>query len=66
MVITAVYLDVDVSYVSPSYGNIHGYQKPLSPPNVRLVNFPISIDGDKLKSAIKRAVQYPKSCADLQ
>ncbi|KAF4539040.1 hypothetical protein BFW01_g8165 [Lasiodiplodia theobromae] len=63
---TQFYLDVDVSYGSPSYGNIHGYQKALSPPNVRLVNFPISIDGDKLKSAIKRAVQYPKSCADLQ
>ncbi|OMP83343.1 hypothetical protein BK809_0004724 [Diplodia seriata] len=63
---TQFYLDVDVSFGSPSYGNIHGYQKALSPPNLRLVNFPISIDGDKLKTAIKHAVQYPKSCADLQ
>lgn len=61
-----VYLDVDTSYSSPRYGNIHAYQKALAPAtNLQLVNFPISIDGDKLKAAIKRAVQYPKSCADI-
>lgn len=61
-----VYLDVDTSYSSSRYGNIHGYQKALAPAtNLQLVNFPVSIDGDKLKAAIKRAVQYPKSCADI-
>ncbi|KAF4314577.1 hypothetical protein GTA08_BOTSDO00885 [Botryosphaeria dothidea] len=63
---TQFYLDVDTSYSSSRYGNIHGYQKALAPAtNLQLVNFPVSIDGDKLKAAIKRAVQYPKSCADI-
>jgi hypothetical protein len=60
-----VYIDVDTAYGSPSYGNIHVYQKSLMPPNVRNVTYVNTIDGDKLKAMIKRSVQYPKSCADL-
>lgn len=60
-----VYLDVDVAYASPSYGNIHVYQSALMPPNIRNVTYVNTIDTAKFKSMIKHAVQYPKSCADL-
>ena len=62
---TTVYLDVDVAYASPSYGNIHVYQKALVPPNVRNVTYVNTIDADRLKAMIKQAVQYPKTCATL-
>ncbi|KAH6665025.1 inosine-uridine preferring nucleoside hydrolase [Halenospora varia] len=62
---STVYVDVDVAYSSPSYGNIHVYQKALMPPNIRNVTYVNTIDGDKLKAMIKRSVQYPKSCATL-
>lgn len=60
-----VYLDVDTSYGSPNYGNIHVYQKALSPPGVRQVNYVFQVDGDRLKQRIMHAMQYPRSCADL-
>lgn len=64
---TSFYLDVDVASGSPSYGNIHAYQEALKPTvqTLQKVNMVVSIDGDKLKSWIKKAVQYPKSCADF-
>ncbi|XMA08545.1 hypothetical protein WAI453_001336 [Rhynchosporium graminicola] len=62
---STVYLDVDISYGSPSYGNIHLYSEYLKPPNVRNVTYVNHIDADKLKAMIKRSVQYPKSCATL-
>ncbi|KAL2074892.1 hypothetical protein VTL71DRAFT_8672 [Oculimacula yallundae] len=62
---STVHLDVDISYGSPSYGNIHVYQKSRKPPNVRNVTYVNHVDPDKLKAAIKRSVQYPKSCATL-
>jgi hypothetical protein len=34
-----MYLDVDTSYGSPSYGNIHVYQKALAPQGIREVNY---------------------------
>jgi inosine-uridine nucleoside N-ribohydrolase len=62
---TKFYLDVDTSYASPSYGNIHAYQKALAPKAQTLqeVNFILEIDGDKLVEQIKDAVQYPPSCS---
>ncbi|KUJ12922.1 inosine-uridine preferring nucleoside hydrolase [Mollisia scopiformis] len=62
---TTVYLDVDVAYASPSYGNIHVYQSALMPPNIRNVTYVNTIDTAKFKSMIKHAVQYPKSCSDF-
>ncbi|KAF4637564.1 hypothetical protein G7Y89_g546 [Cudoniella acicularis] len=53
---TTVYLDVDVAYSSPSYGNVHVYQKALMPPNIRNVTYVNTIDGDKLKAMIKKAI----------
>lgn len=65
---TSFYLDVDVSYGSPSYGNIHAYQKALAPAaqNLREVNMIVSVDGDKVKEFVKHSVQYPKQCSDWQ
>lgn len=58
---TGFYVDVDTSYASPSYGNIRAYQKALTPKaqNLRLIKYPLSIDGDKLKKEIIESVQYP-------
>jgi len=64
---TSFYLDVDTAPSSPSYGNIHAYQEALKPSaqNLQKVNMVVSIDGNRLKDWVKRAVQYPKTCADL-
>ncbi|KAJ5936278.1 hypothetical protein N7454_005576 [Penicillium verhagenii] len=62
---TEVYLDVDISYGSPNYGNIHVYQKDLAPSGIRAVNYVFQVDAMRLKQRIKHALQYPKSCADL-
>ncbi|OZJ03814.1 hypothetical protein BZG36_03814 [Bifiguratus adelaidae] len=61
-----VYMDVDTAYSSPSYGNVHVYQKALMPPNVRTVHYVNTIDAKRFKNMIKNAVQYPKTCADLK
>ena len=65
---TQFYLDVDTAWSSPSYGNIHAYQKALMPSSqtLQLVNYVLEVDAAKLKSSIKRAVQYPKSCHTLK
>ncbi|KAJ5232868.1 hypothetical protein N7468_005824 [Penicillium chermesinum] len=62
---TSVFLDVDTSYGSPNYGNIHVYQKALAPDGIREVNFVFQVDEDRLKQRIKHSLQYPKTCADL-
>ncbi|KAI5208619.1 nucleoside hydrolase [Aureobasidium subglaciale] len=64
---TSFYLDVDTAPSSPTYGNIHAYQEALKPVAQKLqkVNMVVSIDGNRLKKWVKRAVQYPKTCADL-
>ncbi|KAM3067961.1 hypothetical protein ACMFMF_009329 [Clarireedia jacksonii] len=61
----AVYVDVDISYGSPSYGNIHAYQAALMPPGLRNITYVNSIDSDKLKSMIKKAVQQPRTCSTM-
>lgn len=61
---TKFYLDVDTSYGSPTYGNIHAYQKALAPTAQPLqeVNFVLEIDGEAFKKQIKASVQYPPKC----
>lgn len=65
---TQFYLDVDTAWASPNYGNIHAYQEALMPTQqtLQLVNYVYEIDGKKLKSSIKRAVQYPTSCEKMR
>ncbi|KAF7535174.1 hypothetical protein G7054_g5598 [Neopestalotiopsis clavispora] len=62
---TSFYVNVDTSYYSPTYGNIWAYQEALLPTqqDLREVNFVYSINGTTFQSALKRALQYPKSCA---
>jgi inosine-uridine nucleoside N-ribohydrolase len=64
---TQFYLDVDTSYGSPSYGNIHAYQKALAPrvQTLQLVDYILEIDGDALKRQIKESVQYPPKCGSF-
>ncbi|GES65826.1 inosine/uridine preferring nucleoside hydrolase [Aspergillus terreus] len=63
---TSVYLDVDTSYGSPNYGNIHVYQKALAPAGIRQVNYVFEVDADKLIQRIKHSLMHPKTCADLE
>lgn len=58
---------MDTAYGSPYYGNIIGYQEALLPraQTLQKVNFIYEVNGDKLKTDIKRALQYPKTCDDL-
>ncbi|KAM0154425.1 hypothetical protein ACHAPG_006518 [Botrytis cinerea] len=62
---TSFYIDVDTSYGSPNYGNIHAYQEALMPPGLRKVDYVNRINGDTLKSMIKRAVQFPRNCSSM-
>ncbi|KAI9639922.1 hypothetical protein NHQ30_011698 [Ciborinia camelliae] len=62
---TSFYVDVDISYSSPSYGNIHAYQEALMPPGLRKVEYVNKINGEALKKMIKRAVQYPRNCSTM-
>ncbi|KZT26124.1 nucleoside hydrolase [Neolentinus lepideus HHB14362 ss-1] len=56
---TNVFVSVDTAYASPSYGNIHVYQKALAPPNTRSVQYVFQVNGTKLQDMIMHAVQYP-------
>ncbi|CZT25243.1 related to inosine-uridine preferring nucleoside hydrolase [Ramularia collo-cygni] len=64
---TQFYLDVDTSYGSPTYGNIHAYQKELAPrvQTLQLVDYILEIDVDAFKKQIKEAVQYPPTCGSF-
>lgn len=61
----SVYVNVETSYYSPTYGNIRGYQEALAPAGqgLREVNFVHQINGTTFRSSLKRALQYPKSCS---
>ncbi|KJZ71610.1 hypothetical protein HIM_09004 [Hirsutella minnesotensis 3608] len=64
---TDFYVDVDTSYASPTYGNIHAYQEALKPQaqNLRKVRMVVSLDEERLRKQVKQALQSPPSCADL-
>nr|POE87506.1 uncharacterized protein CFP56_30095 [Quercus suber] len=58
---TMFYVDVDVSYASPRYGNIHAYQRALAPRAQRLreVKYVLEVDGEVLKRKIRESLQEP-------
>lgn len=58
---TEVLIDVDTSFNSPSYGNIHVYQNRLKPHAQKLgkANYVIKVDEEALKWQIKGSVQHP-------
>ncbi|KAB8254435.1 Inosine/uridine-preferring nucleoside hydrolase domain-containing protein [Aspergillus pseudonomiae] len=60
---TTAYIDVDISYGSPNYGNIHVYQAMLKPPGVRNITYVNRIDGAKLKDMMKQAMWKPPTCS---
>jgi inosine-uridine nucleoside N-ribohydrolase len=62
---TRFYLDVDTSFASPTYGNIHAYQKALAPRAQKLqeVTFVVGVDGDAVLKQIRESAQYPPDCA---
>lgn len=64
---TEFYVDVDTSYASPSYGTIRGYQEALKPKAQALqkVRMVVSVDEERLKEQIRKALQFPPTCADL-
>ncbi|KAE8371998.1 Inosine/uridine-preferring nucleoside hydrolase domain-containing protein [Aspergillus bertholletiae] len=59
---TTAYIDVDVSYGSPNYGNIHVYQEILKPSGIRNVTYVNQIDGEVLKDMMKQAMWEPPTC----
>lgn len=60
-----MYLDVDTSYGSPNYGNIHVYQEALAPNGIREVTYVFEVDAERLKQRIKHSLMHPKSCANM-
>lgn len=64
---TEMYVDVDMSYASPSYGTMHAYQESLKPQAQALqkVRVVLSVDEQVLRRQLKRALQFPPTCADL-
>lgn len=65
---TSFFLDVDTNYGSPTYGNIHAYQEALAPTaqNLRKVNYVVSVEREKTVDLIRRSIQQPKTCADVE
>jgi inosine-uridine nucleoside N-ribohydrolase len=65
--VTEFYIDVDTSYASSRYGNIHAYQEALTPvaQDLKKVRFVLEVDGEGVKENVRRAVVDPVSCADL-
>jgi inosine-uridine nucleoside N-ribohydrolase len=65
--VTEFYVDVDTSYASSRYGNIHAYQEALAPAaqDLKKVRFVLEVDEKGVKENIRRAVVEPVSCADL-
>ncbi|KAF4456836.1 nucleoside hydrolase [Fusarium albosuccineum] len=65
---TEMYIDVDTSYASSTYGNIHAYQEAYVPKaqGLRKIKMVFSVDGARVKRQIKDAVQHPPSCVDLE
>ncbi|KAI1340362.1 Inosine/uridine-preferring nucleoside hydrolase domain-containing protein [Xylariaceae sp. FL0016] len=61
---TTIYVNVDTSFYSPTYGNIIAYQEALAPKaeDLRAVNYVYAINGTTLYTSYKRALQSPKSC----
>ncbi|KAI5294076.1 hypothetical protein KEM52_004737 [Ascosphaera acerosa] len=59
---TTAYIDVDVAFASPSYGNIHLYQEALKPAGVRNVTYVHQIDGRRLKDMIRDCLKTPPVC----
>lgn len=58
---------IKTSYASSAYGKPVVYQEALKPPrqDLQKIIYPFAVGGDRVKAAVKHALQNPKSCADL-
>lgn len=65
--VTEFYIDVDTSYASDRYGNIHAYQEALKPEaqDLQKVRFVLEVDEEGVKENVRRAVVEPVSCEDF-
>lgn len=65
--VTEFYVDVDTSYASPTYGNIHAYQEALKPAaqDLKKIRYVVEVDEEGVKETVRRAVLEPVSCADF-
>lgn len=65
--VTEFYIDVDTSYASSRYGNIHAYQEALAPKaqDLKKVRFVLEVDEEGVKEQIRRTVLEPVGCDDL-
>lgn len=66
--VTEFFVDVETSYASSRYGNIHAYQEALKPAaqDLKKVRFVVEVDEEGVKENVRRAVLEPVSCAGLQ
>ncbi|KAJ9651567.1 hypothetical protein H2198_009153 [Neophaeococcomyces mojaviensis] len=64
---TEFFVDVDVSWYSPYYGEIRAYQEALLAmgQTLRSVRYPYSVDVERIKTMVKQAIMRPGSCADV-
>ncbi|KAK6372423.1 hypothetical protein LTR64_004339 [Lithohypha guttulata] len=64
---TEFFVDVDVAWFSPYYGEIRAYQQILAPmgQQLRNVSYAFSVDEDRVKSMMKQAMMQPRTCADV-
>ncbi|PLB35899.1 Inosine/uridine-preferring nucleoside hydrolase domain-containing protein [Aspergillus candidus] len=59
---STVYVDVDISYGSTSYGDVLVYNPELRPLGVRKVTYVNRVNGVKLKEMMKEAMWEPPTC----
>lgn len=64
---TQFYVDVDISWFSPYYGEIRAYQQALvaAGQQLRNVSFAFNVNVDGVKNLLKQALLQPGSCADI-
>lgn len=64
---TQFYVDVDVSWFSPYYGEIRAYQQALvaAGQQLRNVTYAFNVNVEQVKTLMKQALLQPGSCADV-
>lgn len=65
--VTEFYIDVDTSYASSRYGNIHAYQEALAPAaqDLKKVRYVVAVDEERVKEQVRRSVREPVGCDGL-
>ncbi|KAK5951738.1 hypothetical protein OHC33_007030 [Knufia fluminis] len=63
---TDFFVDVDVAWYSPYYGNVRASQQMYAPKGqtLRSVRYPFAVDVERVKELVRDAVMQPGSCED--